>query len=246
MTDILTANGLAKRFPGNGSPVLALRGIDLAIGPGEFVAFMGPSGCGKSTMLHLLGGLDTPTEGEIHLAGERIDTLSEARRAILRRRHVGIVFQAYNLLDNMTVQDNVELPALLAGYSPREARLRRSALLEQLGIADKARATPSSLSGGEKQRVALARALINTPSVLLADEPTGNLDSGSSGEVVALLHQCNEQGQAILLVTHDHVVASAATRICHMRDGKIRDETRVRRKGDAEFVLSRLIDLQAN
>lgn len=244
MTDILAAKSLAKTFSGKDTCVRALQGVDLRMPPGEFVACMGASGSGKSTMLHLLGGLDTPTAGEVHLAGERIDTLSEARRAIIRRRRVGIVFQAFNLIDNLTVADNVELPALLAGYSVRQARARRADLLDRLGLADKARSTPSSLSGGEKQRVAIARALINSPSVLLADEPTGNLDTRSSREVIDLFHQYNDEGQTILLVTHNHVVASAASRILYMRDGVIADESSVPRKGDSEFVLSRLIDLQ--
>jgi len=194
-------------------------------------------------MLNLLGGLDTPTAGEVHLAGTRIDTLSEAKRAVIRRRQVGIVFQAFNLIGNLTVADNVELPALLAGYSARGARARREDLLGQLGVADKARVVPASLSGGEQQRVAIARALVNTPSVLLADEPTGNLDTGSSREVMALLGRYNAEGQTIVLVTHNHVVASGANRIVHMRDGVIADETRVEAGGDSRVVLSRLVDL---
>ena len=244
MSEMLKARELAKTYQTNGTRVLALRGIDLAIGPGEFVAVMGPSGCGKSTMLHLLGGLDTPTAGEVHLAGERIDTLSEAKRAIIRRREVGIVFQAFNLIGNLTVADNVELPALLAGYSARQAGARREDLLGQLGIADKARTVPTSLSGGEQQRVAIARALVNTPSVLLADEPTGNLDTESSREVTALLGRHNAEGQTIVIVTHNHVVASSASRIVHLRDGMIADETRVDSKGDSKAVLSRLVDLE--
>ena len=244
MSEMLKARELAKTYRGNGTKVLALRGIDLVIDPGEFVAVMGPSGCGKSTMLHLLGGLDTPTAGEVHLAGERIDTLSEAKRAVIRRRQVGIVFQAFNLIGNLTVADNVELPALLAGYSARQARDRREDLLGQLGVAEKAKAVPASLSGGEQQRVAIARALVNTPSVLLADEPTGNLDTESSREVMALLGRYNAEGQTIVLVTHNHVVASGASRIVHMRDGMIADETRVDAGGDSRAVLSRLVDLE--
>ena len=244
MSEMLKVRQLAKTYRGNGTRVLALRGIDLAIGPGEFVAVMGPSGCGKSTMLHLMGGLDTPTAGEVYLAGQRIDALNEAKRAIIRRRQVGIVFQLFNLIGNLTVADNVELPALLAGCSARQARTRREDLLGQLGVADKARAVPASLSGGEQQRVAIARALVNTPSVLLADEPTGNLDTQSSREVMALLSRYNVEGQTIVLVTHNHVVASSANRIIHMRDGMIADETRMDAGGNSRAVLSRLVDLE--
>ena len=244
MAEILRTRELAKTYQSDSTRVLALRGVDLVVDAGEFVAVMGPSGCGKSTMLNLLGGLDTPTAGEVHLAGKRIDTLSEAKRAIIRRRQVGIVFQLFNLIGNLTVADNVELPALLAGHSARQARTRREDLLEQLGIADKARSVPANLSGGEQQRVAIARALVNTPSVLLADEPTGNLDTKSSHEVTDLLARYNADGQTIVLVTHNHVVASGANRIVHMRDGMIADETRVDARGGPKAVLSRLVDLE--
>ena len=244
MSEMLRTKELAKTYRTNGTSVLALRGVDLAIDQREFVAVMGPSGCGKSTMLNLLGGLDTPTAGEVHLAGDRIDTLSEARRAIMRRRQVGFVFQAYNLIGNLTVADNIELPALLAGCSARQARVRREELLEQLGVGDKARAVPASLSGGEQQRVAIARALVNTPTILLADEPTGNLDTESSREVMALISRYNAEGQTTVIVTHNHVVASSANRIVHLRDGMIADETRVESSGDPRAVLSRLVHLE--
>ena len=244
MSEILKARELAKTFQTNGTKTLALRGIDLAVDAGEFIAVMGPSGCGKSTMLNLLGGLDTPTAGEVYFGAERIDTLNEARRAILRRRQVGIVFQSYNLIGNLTVADNVELPALVAGCSTKQARARREELFEQLGIGDKAGTVPAFLSGGEQQRVAIARALVNHPSVLLADEPTGNLDTRTTREVMALLNRCNAEGQAIVLVTHNHVIASAADRIVHLRDGLIVDETTVDTGGDSKAVLSRLVDLE--
>jgi len=230
MSEMVKVKELAKTYHGTDTEVFALRGIDLTVGPGEFVAVMGPSGCGKSTMLHLLGGLDTPTAGEVYLAGERIDRLSEAKRAIIRRRQVGFVFQMFNLIGNLTVGDNVELPALLAGYSARQARARREDLLRQLGIADKANTVPARLSGGEQQRVAIARALVNTPSVLLADEPTGNLDTDSSREVMALLSRYNDKGQTIVLVTHNPAVASGANRIVHMRDGNITNESNIQSK----------------
>ncbi len=244
MSEMLITKGLAKTYSSDGTKVPALRGIDLAIGGGEFVAVMGPSGCGKSTLLNLMGGLDMPTAGEVHLAGERIDSLSEAKRAVKRRRHIGVIFQEFNLIGNLTVADNVELPALIAGYSAKQARERSRRLLEQLGMSDKASVVPARLSGGEQQRVAIARALVNNPLVLLADEPTGNLDSRSSRQVMALLSQHNAEGQTIVVVTHNHVVASAATRIIHMRDGTIADETKVESRSDSKALLSKLVDLE--
>lgn len=244
MGEMLKARELAKTYQSGGTKVLALRGIDLAIEEAEFVAIMGPSGCGKTTVLNLLGGLDIPTAGEVYLASQRIDTMNEAKRSIMRRREVGIVFQTFNLIGNLTVADNVELPALLAGYSTKQARARRDELLDQLGVADKAKALPASLSGGQQQRVAVARALVNNPSVLLADEPTGNLDTQSSHDVMALLGRCNAGGQTIVLVTHNHVVASSANRIVHLRDGLIVNETRVNAKRDPKAILSRLIDME--
>jgi putative ABC transport system ATP-binding protein len=208
--------------------VQALRGVDIELAAGEFVAVMGPSGSGKSTLLHVLGGLEPATSGEIWLRGERVDRMSAACWAILRRRHIGFVFQFFNLLSNMTVADNVELPALLAGASPRQARSRREELLAELGIADKAGAAPARLSGGEQQRVALARALANEPSLLLADEPTGNLDSANTRDVLRLLRRAHAAGQSILMVTHDARVASLADRVINLFDGMVADDARVK------------------
>ena len=216
----IEVRGLRKTY----GRVDALRGVDLDVEPGEFVAVMGPSGCGKSTLLHLLGGLDRPTAGEVRLGGRRIDGLSESARAVLRRQEVGFVFQAYNLVPNLCVADNVDLPGLLTKRSRRAVARRRDELLEALGLVDRASALPGELSGGEQQRVGIARALVNAPPVLLADEPTGNLDSRSGGEVVELLRSVHGKGQTIVLVTHDHVVASAADRVVAMRDGRIVDE----------------------
>ena len=244
MTELLKLKGLSKTYQSNGTRVIALRGINMAVDSGEFVAVMGPSGCGKSTMLNLIAGLDTPTAGEIYLDDKRIDTLNETERAIVRRRHIGVVFQAFNLIGNLTVADNVELPALIAGFSMKQARSRREKLLEQLGIANKAGAVPANLSGGEQQRVAVARALVNAPQVLLADEPTGNLDTESSREVMALLSQYNVEGQTIVIVTHNHVVASCSSRIINIRDGLVANEIKVDVKADHKSVLSRLISLE--
>jgi putative ABC transport system ATP-binding protein len=245
MAPILEADGLAKTYRSAGADVLALRGVDLELEGGEFAAIMGPSGSGKSTLLHLLGGLDRPTAGRVAIAGERIDHRSEAELAHLRRRKVGFVFQFFNLVGDLSVADNVELPALLVGTSRRDARRRREELLADLGLADKGAAAPAQLSGGEQQRVAIARALVNRPAVLLADEPTGNLDTASARDVLDLLRREREAGQTILLVTHDARVASAADRVVTMRDGLAVDETRLDNGRDARKVLSQLIGLEA-
>ena len=224
---LLRTKGLAKAYRSGGLSVEAVRGVDIEIGIGEFVAIMGPSGSGKSTLLHLLGGLEPATRGEIWLRGKRVDGLSESAWAVLRRKHIGFMFQFFNLLSTMTVADNVELPALLAGASPRQARRRRQELLSELGITAKADAAPAQLSGGEQQRVALARALANEPTLLLADEPTGNLDSASARDVLRLLRRTHQAGQAILMVTHDAKVAGLADRIISLFDGMVADDSRV-------------------
>ncbi|HWG02696.1 MAG TPA: ABC transporter ATP-binding protein [Trebonia sp.] len=224
---LLAARGLAKVYRSGGVSCEAVRGIDLEVAAGEFVAIMGPSGSGKSTLLHVLGGLEPATRGEIWLRGRRVDGLSTAAWAVLRRKHIGFVFQFFNLLSTMTVADNVELPALLAGASPRQARKRREELLADLGIAAKADAAPSRLSGGEQQRVALARALANEPSLLLADEPTGNLDSTNARDVLRLLARAHASGQTILLVTHDAKIAGLADRVVCLFDGMIADDAPV-------------------
>ena len=191
------------------------------------VAVMGPSGCGKSTLLHLLGGLDRPTAGEIWLAGQRVDRMSERALARLRRDGVGFVFQAFHLMDELTAVENVELPALLAGRSPRAARRRATELLDRVGLADRASFLPSALSGGQRQRVAVARALSNDPLVVLADEPTGNLDSEATVDVLRLFEELHEAGQTLVVVTHDARIAATADRLISMRDGAFVDETRL-------------------
>jgi len=243
MSPLLEAVGLERLHGTGDGAVAALRGVDLAVAAGEFVAVTGPSGCGKSTLLNLLGGLDRPTAGEVRLAGERLDDASEARRARLRRRELGFVFQFFNLIGNLTVADNVELPALLAGVPAREARRRGAELLGRLGLAEVRSRVPGDLSGGQQQRVAIARALVNRPSVLLADEPTGNLDTAATREVLAILQERHAEGQAIVLVTHDLRVASAAERIVRMRDGRIAGETALA-GGDARAALARMVALE--
>ena len=243
-TYILKTVGITKTFRNNGSEVHALRNVDLSVKSGELVAVMGPSGCGKSTLLHILGGLDSPTSGEVFVNGNRIDNMSEAQRAVLRRNQVGFVFQAFNLIGNLSVLDNVELPALVAGETAHKARERQKELLTSLGISDKAGNIPAQLSGGEKQRVALARALINQPSILLADEPTGNLDSKSALEVMRLLAQTHEQGQTVLVVTHDPNVASIAQRVVFMKDGQITHETMLEDQPSSRRLLIELLDVE--
>jgi putative ABC transport system ATP-binding protein len=225
VTHVLEARGLAKTYDTGGVEVLALRGVDLSIDRGEFVAVMGPSGCGKSTLLNLLAGLDRPTAGEVRLDGERIDQLSETELARLRRRKIGFVFQFLNLLPTLSAVENVELPLLLVGRRRKDARRTAGELLGDLGVGDKRAAAPVQLSGGQQQRVALARALANTPDIVLGDEPTGNLDSTTAREVLGLLRAARERGQTLLLVTHDARVAAAADRVVNLRDGLVSDET---------------------
>jgi ABC-type lipoprotein export system ATPase subunit len=224
---MVRARGLRKHYGKDAALVRAVDGVDLDVAKGETVAVMGPSGCGKSTLLHLLGGLDRASAGELWLAGRRIDTMSERRMAALRRDLVGFVFQAFHLMDELTAAENVELPALLAGRSPRAARRRAGELLEQVGLSDRARHLPSQLSGGQRQRVAIARALANHPLIVLADEPTGNLDSEATLEVLRLFENLHEAGQTLAIVTHDSRIAATADRLISMRDGAFIDETRL-------------------
>ena len=209
-----------REYESPAGPVQALRGVDLNVAPGEFVAIMGPSGSGKSTLLNMLGGLDRPTRGEVRIGDRQLQDMDESERARLRRSHIGFVFQSYNLVPNLTVAGNVDLPGALAGRPRGEVAARRTELLAILGLSDKAARAPSELSGGEQQRVALARALINSPALLLADEPTGNLDSAAGAEVLDLIHSFHLKGQSIVLVTHDHRIAATAQRVVVMRDGR--------------------------
>jgi putative ABC transport system ATP-binding protein len=244
MDTVLTVRGLAKTYAGDGIDVLALRGVDLDVTSGELVAVMGPSGCGKSTLLHLLGGLDRPTAGSIALGGARVEALGEAAWAVLRRREIGFVFQFFNLIQTLTVAENVELPALLVGTPRAEARRRCGELLDRLEVSARADALPSRLSGGQQQRVALARALVNRPRLLLADEPTGNLDSTSAREVVSILRQLCTDGHTVVLATHDPRVAAAANRVIQLRDGLIVDETRLDTGESTAAVVSSLLRLE--
>jgi putative ABC transport system ATP-binding protein len=242
---ILETRSLTKVYETDGLQAQALSGVDFVVERGEFVAIMGPSGCGKSTLLHLMGGLDRPTSGEVWLDGTRVDRISEAAWAIIRRRQVGFMFQSFNLVTNMSAADNIELPALIAGLSAGEARKRRATLMEQLGITSQTDLPPGRMSGGQQQRVALARALINQPALLLADEPTGNLDTQSSREVMRMLRERHQNGQTVVLVTHDAIVASAADRVIRMRDGRIVGENRLEGRELSADVLRSLVGIGA-
>ena len=224
---MLSARDLCRQYGRDDSLVRAVDHVDLDVAAGETLAVMGPSGCGKSTLLHLLGGLDRASAGELWVAGQRIDQMSERGLAAIRRNGVGFVFQAFHLMDELTAVENIELPLLLAGRPARTARRRAVQLLDQIGLADRARHLPSQLSGGQRQRVAIARALANEPLIVLADEPTGNLDSEATLEVLRLFESLHGAGQTLVVVTHDARIAATADRLISMRDGAFIDETRL-------------------
>ncbi|MFI6517761.1 ABC transporter ATP-binding protein [Spirillospora sp. NPDC050679] len=225
MEPVLQARGLCRRYGTGAALVRAVDDVDLDVARGETVGIVGPSGCGKSTLLQLLGGLDRPDGGQVRLGGQRIDGLPETAAARLRRGRVGFVFQAFHLMDELTARENVELPALLAGVSPRAARRRAAGLLERVGLGDRAQHLPSALSGGQRQRVAVARALVNDPLLLLADEPTGNLDSAAANGVLRLFAELRAEGRTLVVVTHDPRIAGAVDRVITMRDGAFVDQT---------------------
>ena len=235
MPVILEARDLVKRYPLRSGSVEALRGVSLSVSKGEFVAIMGTSGSGKSTMLHRLGGLDRPTSGEVVIDGVNISRLNDEGATLTRRQKTGFVFQFFNLISLLNVAENVALPFLIAGDSLSTHRERVDALLDLVGLADKAKHRPDQLSAGEQQRVALARALANEPAILLADEPTGNLDFVTGTEILDLIwDSCDRLGQTIVLVTHDARAAAYADRVLVVRDGTIRDEIELGRRRDHE------------
>ena len=222
MAPVIETRALTKVFGVNGNAVHALRGIDLEVARGEFVALVGPSGSGKSTLMAILGCLDSPSAGTYALDGHPVEGLSGSALARIRNEKVGFVFQTYNLLPKATVSRNVELPMLYAGVSGRERRARALELLERVGIPEKANRLPAELSGGQRQRVAIARALANRPALLLADEPTGALDSKTGAEVLGLFKELHRQGNTVLLVTHDPSIAALAGRRVELYDGLVR------------------------
>jgi putative ABC transport system ATP-binding protein len=207
--------------------VNALNGVDLDINENEYVAIMGPSGSGKSTLMNLIGCLDTPSTGEYYLAGERVAGLSDARLAEIRNRRIGFVFQTFNLLPRASALQNVELPLVYAGESPSQRRRRAKEALEAVGLADRMKHKPNELSGGQRQRVAVARALVTNPSIILADEPTGNLDSKTGCEIMELIDQIHARGNTIVLVTHEEEIADHSQRIIRLLDGKIASDIKV-------------------
>ena len=238
----LEAHGIVKVFGEGATAVRALRGVDIAVAEGEFVAIMGTSGSGKSTLLHILGGLDRPTEGTTSIHGRRYDDLGDRELTRLRGEVFGFVFQFFNLLPTLTAAENVLLPALVAGESPRDYAARTDELLALVGLTDRAAHLPAELSGGEQQRVAIARALLRRPEVLLADEPTGNLDSAGGLMVLRLLRRLVDDGQTVVMVTHDAGAAALADRVVFLRDGSIVDEVA---GGDGDRVADALRELQA-
>ena len=239
---LIEVRDLVKTYHLGEHQVQALRGVSLDIAPGEFVAVMGPSGSGKSTFMNLLGCLDTPTSGVYRLDGDNVSELSRDALAAIRNRKLGFVFQTFNLLPRMSALENVELPLLYGATVAKERRERALARLRDVGLENRADHRPSQLSGGQQQRVAIARALINEPRLILADEPTGNLDTRTSIEIMAILQRLNRRGITVVLVTHEDDIAQYASRVVVFRDGRLRTDTRVETPRDAETILPTLTE----
>jgi putative ABC transport system ATP-binding protein len=240
---IINTENLTKTYGSGETAVTALRNVSVSIAPGEFVAIMGPSGCGKSTLLHLLGGLDKPSGGDVHLSGEALSELSDDRLTELRRRKIGFVFQFFNLIPVLDAAENAAMPLILDGVTPGKARARATEWLEKVGLGNRLHNRPDQLSGGQQQRVAVARAMVAEPELILADEPTGNLDSRSSDEIAGLLRQVSDDwGRAVVMVTHDPRIAAYADRIIFLKDGEIVDETVLdtTKSGNAQLVTDKM------
>lgn len=228
LTKTYRMGSAAQIATGGGQTVHALRGVSLDIEEGDFVAIMGASGSGKSTLMNILGCLDLPTTGEYRLAGEEVEAMAQDQLASIRNRRIGFVFQQFNLLPRTSALENVELPMVYAGVKAAERRARSQAALQRVGLGDRGGHTPSELSGGQQQRVAIARALVNDPQLILADEPTGALDSGTSADIMRLLTELNAQGMTVVLVTHENDIAAWARRRLVFRDGQIVEDVRQR------------------
>jgi len=227
---VILTHKLAREYAMGAEVVHALRGVNIQIRKNEFVACMGPSGSGKSTLMNLIGCLDTPTSGEYWLNGQKVSDLSDDELARIRNKEIGFVFQTFNLLPRADALHNVELPLIYAGLPAKERRERAARALQKVGLGDRMDHRPNELSGGQRQRVAIARALVNEPSILLADEPTGNLDSATGSEIMALFEELHTSGQTIVLVTHEHDIAAHARRQIHLLDGKIERDERMERQ----------------
>jgi putative ABC transport system ATP-binding protein len=228
MSAILEVRNLVREYPMGSERVAALRGVSFDVEAADYAAIVGPSGCGKSTLLNLLGVIDRPTSGTVSIAGERVDQLPDARATEFRLRRIGFVFQRFYLMQALTASENVELPLSEAGMKGRERKARARELLDYVGLGQREGHRPSQLSGGEQQRVAIARALANSPKIVLADEPTGELDARTGAEMIALFERLNADGTTIVVVTHDEDLASAARRVIHMRDGEVVGDERAR------------------
>lgn len=223
MAELIRVKGLKKEYKMGKITVPALNGVDIEINEGEFVAIMGPSGSGKSTLMHILGCLDVPTTGQYSLNQEKVSSMKKKKLAVIRNEQIGFVFQTFNLLPHLNVQKNVELPLMYAGYSKRKRSKMAKQVLAEVGLSDRLKHKPSELSGGERQRVAIARAIVNNPSIVLADEPTGNLDTGSGSDILSIFSNLHEKGHTIIIVTHDSAIAKRARRIINIVDGLIKD-----------------------
>lgn len=244
---ILHTDSLTKVYGDSSQPIYAVNDVNLAVEEGEFLAIMGPSGSGKSTLLYLLGGLDKPSSGDVWLRDANMSGLNDDALSRLRRESLGFVFQFFNLIPVLTAQENVAMPLILDGRPRAEAMKRAGEALARVGLADRGSHRPSELSGGQQQRAALARALVTKPAVILADEPTGNLDSRSSDEVVQMLRQAvDEWSQTLILVTHDPRVAAYADRIIFLKDGKVADENRLKGEGKADQIREQLTKMALN